>query len=246
MRQIVSACILLIAVAALWSCSTMAAYEQERQQRLGIKAKPTPTPTPTPSAEGVDARAMPTEAPRPQPLDPKNGTLLQPWVSPPPRDALGDESKNSAAAAEALVESTRPDKSVRVAPGPQVPVLKTVLRSPDDLVVALRVYQAYAEAVHAVRVSVDAYGLKPNVAALRQVRAATEYWRQWFADMHIYPETERPGVKEIQEFYAAVGAAGGQVQADLAAVNTLLERQRTRPAEPAAGAASADRPATAP
>ena len=230
MRQIMAAFAVVIALSLVWSCATMNSYEYDRQVRLGLKPNPSATPSPTPNPSGkpetiVSSRAE--ETPVPQPLDKSVGTLFHPWTSAPPRDAQGEDAKKSAELAESQVEESRPATSIVVAPGPIIPVLKTLLRSTEDLTVVSRVYQAYAEAVHAVRVSVDAYGIKPNLDAIRRLRGATDYWQIWFSRMHIYPESHEPNVQTIQDFYKLVGENGQAVQSDIGAINAYIDKQRT-------------------
>ena len=215
------------------SCSTMADYEEARQVRLGLKAPSTPTPRPTatpkPVATPKPAVTEQPDTPPPKPLDAQSGTLFQPWSSPIPHDVLGEKSKKSADEAEAQVEANRPEISKETAPGPLIPVLKTLLRSLDDLTVVSRVFDAYAAAVHAVRISVEAFGLKPNLEALRRVREAHDFWVQWFAAAHIYPDGEHPDLAEIKVFYAGLDTQGKAASADIAAVNAIIDQQRTHP-----------------
>ena len=163
----------------------------------------------------------------PKPLDKASGTLFQPWTSPVPRDVVGEKSKIAADEAVAQVEATRPDISTDSAPGPRTPILKTMLRTTDDLLLVSKVFEAYADAVHAVRVSVDAFGLKPNLEGMRRVREVNEYWELWFKKVHIYPDGIHPNVAEIEAFYALLDQRGKAAAADIAAINATIDQQRT-------------------
>lgn len=214
------------------SCATMSDYEIQRQVRLGLRAPPTPTPSPVPSPIYIKPSPTPSfdDVPStpPQPLDKGSGALFQPWTSPTPHDLMGEKIKQSAEEAKALVDATRPEISKESAPGPGIPILKTLLRTNEDLAVVSQVFQTYAEAVHAVRVSVDAFGLKPNLEGLRRTREAQEYWALWFSRAHIYPTGIKPSVEDIRGFYAALDASGKAAADDIAAINALLDHQRSR------------------
>ena len=190
--------------ALLGSCATMMAYEQERQ-----KKRSKPAVAATTGQEAV-------------------GSLFQPNLPKPKVDTQGLAASQSVANAEKQLAETDPTKTAGVAPGPSIPMLKTLLLTREDLDAVSKSYAAYSQAVTNVRVSLEAYGLKSNLTGLRRVREAGEYWGLYMPRMRIRP-TE-PGIKaeDIQAFYGVVTEKGKQVMADTGQINRYIDSQRTK------------------
>ena len=100
--------------ALLGSCATMMAYEQERQ-----KKRSKPAVAATTGQEAV-------------------GSLFQPNLPKPKVDTQGLAASQSVANAEKQLAETDPTKTAGVAPGPSIPMLKTLLLTREDLDAVLR------------------------------------------------------------------------------------------------------------
>jgi hypothetical protein len=186
------------------SCSTMLAYEEQRLAKRGLKPSPSP------------AASAPT------------GTLLQPNLPKPKVDEAAIQAEKSVEKAEQALADSDPTKTSGVAAGPIIPALKTLLTGKQDIESVSKSYVAYAQAVAGVRVSLEAHGLAANLAGLRQVREAGEYWRLYLPQMRIRPTGLEVQRSDLTALWATFTASGRLLQENLQAINRYIDGQRTK------------------
>lgn len=215
MRLCRSNLIMILLVPALGvlaaSCSTMAASENARQARLSQK-KDAPAPSASPATPGSN----------------ETGSLLQrrkESLKYDPETAALEKSVDKALATRVDLNTTD-----SLAPGPVVPRLKQRLETPKDLELALTAWDAYAEATWNVMVSLRAWGLKKNIAAVQAVVQAGAVWKDWFATMEVDCLAPGMDVARLETFFRGLGRSRATADKAVEGINAYLDRQRTRPA----------------
>ena len=193
-------------VSLLASCSTMMAYEEQRQARRGTKVAASPKPVVTPGS----------------------GTLFQPTKPVAKVDEAAILANRSVKEAEKQLANSDPNKATGVAPGPTVPVLKTLLTDKLDIEAVSKTYAAYAQATSNLRVSLDAFGLKANIDGLRHLREAGDFWSLYLPRLRIRPNNMQITAGDVRNFYGVISDRGKQMMSDLVYINHFIDVQRTK------------------